>query len=425
MDINYNEAGSISELVSGIKELISQEVDKLKNQILKIPVEKRSYFDIIKNWWSNLVHGHDNQNNPYIHRNRLGALGLKEYTLNKKEELDFILEAVELLIQEEASKTRFEGMLDNWAEKLKSKLGSFLKTCFSGNCEVPKPKPEQPEQQPEPEQPEQQSKEKLDTSANTTTTIRPQQPESSSKRNFSIFSDTLNDEEKAQIKQDFAPFLNLSNEEKENIIRVGNFGTEKIRPETNFSIPSIGINLPYFINSVIAVVPNPLWIIINKNYPEDSIKLKDKERMQDNITTPKKSLLSALKSRIKTEGTKTKYKEFIDTSLEILKAPNIKVNPKLWDSLIENQEKIKKFDDSFLEQMKEFLIEKEWDHILVVIESNKDHEFENEDEYEDKKESFEIKSLKTYMNESKKISLNKDETFYERILTCLEKMRSN
>jgi hypothetical protein len=75
--------------------------------------------------------------------------------------------------------------------------------------------------------------------------------------------------------------------------------------------------------------------------------------------------------------------------------------------------------------MKEFLIEKEWDHILDVIESNKDHEFENEDEYEDKKESFEIKSLKTYMNESKKISLNKDETFYERILTCLEKMRSN
>jgi len=414
MDINYNEAGSIGELVSGIKELISQEVDKLKNQILKIPVEKRSYFDIIKNWWSNLVHGHDNQNNPYIQRNRLGALGLKEYTLNKKEELDFILEAVELLIQEETSKTRFEVMLDNWAEKLKSKLGSFLKTCFSGNCEVP-----------EPEQPEQQSKEKLDTSANTTTTIRPQQPESSSKRSFSIFSDTLNDEEKAQIKQDFAPFLNLSNEEKENIIRVGNFGTEKIRPETNFSIPYIGINLPYFINSAIAGVPNPLWTIINKNYPEDLIKLKDKERMQDNITTPKKSLLSALKSRIKTEGTKKKYKEFIDKSLEILNAPNIKVNPKLWDSLIENQEKIKKFDDSFLEKMKEFLIDKEGDYILDVIESNKDHEFENEDEYEDKKESFEIKSLKTYMNESKKISLNKDETFYERILTCLEKMRSN
>ena len=75
--------------------------------------------------------------------------------------------------------------------------------------------------------------------------------------------------------------------------------------------------------------------------------------------------------------------------------------------------------------MKDILIEGEWDHILDVIESNKDHEFENEDEYEDKKESFEIKSLKTYMNESKKISLNKDETFYERILTCLEKMRSN
>ena len=413
MDINLNEASTKSELVSGIKELIAQEVEELKKKILSIPAEKRSYFDIIKNWWSNLVHGKNDPNNPYIHRNRLGALGLKEYNLNKKEELKFILETVELLAEEQASKTRFEAMLDKWADKLKEKLNIFIQDCFSGNCTIPekskasKQEPTEKEASfvsPDVKQPEAKS------------------PEVKTKKDFSIFSTNLTPEQKNELRNDFEAYLNKSDEFKISIYNDGNFKIKNIKPNTLNKIPALNIDLPYFIHQ-----SNPIHsILLLKNYKDDVDMLEKEIRFQKNTITGRMSFLKALQDKINFNTSNSKFNNFINSAINKVKdASKDKIPPPtFWEKLIETQGKLSELPETLLNQIIEEFNQQDYEAVEELIDEVKNMKWVENPE-ENKTESFTRKTLHNFINEQNKVRFKTSETLYERLLTCLEKMRSN
>ena len=418
MDINLNEASTKSELVSGIKELIAQEVEELKKKILSIPAEKRSYFDIIKNWWSNLVHGKNDPNNPYIHRNRLGALGLKEYNLNKKEELKFILETVELLAEEQASKTRFEAMLDKWADKLKEKLNIFIQDCFSGNCTIPekskasKQEPtekEAPFVSPDLKQPEAKSPEAKSLEVKT-------------KKDFSIFSTNLTPEQKNELRNDFEAYLNKSDEFKISIYNDGNFKIKNIKPNTLNKIPALNIDLPYFIHQ-----SNPIHsILLLKNYKDDVDMLEKEIRFQKNTITGRMSFLKALQDKINFNTSNSKFNNFINSAINKVKdASKDKIPPPtFWEKLIETQGKLSELPETLLNQIIEEFNQQDYEAVEELIDEVKNMKWVENPE-ENKTESFTRKTLHNFINEQNKVRFKTSETLYERLLTCLEKMRSN
>jgi hypothetical protein len=432
MDINLNEASAKSELVSGIRELIAQEVEELKKKILSIPAEKRSYFDIIKNWWSNLVHGNNDSNNPYIHRNRLGALGLKEYNLNKKEELKFILETVELLAEEQASKTKFEVILDKWADKLKEKLNTFVQGCFSGNCEIPVkevPPRETSQRKSSKVEPTEEEAPFVEPQESKPKEVKPQEvkpqevkpQESKPKKDFSIFSTNLNPQQKEQLRNDFKIYLNQNEEAKNNIYNRGNFSTKNIRPNTLNKIPALNIDLPYFILQV-----NPIHgILFINNYDDDIKRLESELRFQNKTTTSRISFLKALADRININTTNSKFNDFIKTAFNQLQNDKeIKIPPDFWDRIIESQNKLSELPNNLLDQIVEFFMEKDYESVVELIDEVKKMKWVENPE-ENKTESFTRKTLHNFINEQNKVRFKTSETLYERLLTCLEKMRSN
>jgi hypothetical protein len=288
---------------------------------------------------------------------------------------------------------------------------------------------------PEPEvQNKNQSDSEYRSTDSTTTTTTPIPKTDSPKkdteiRNFSIFSDSLNEDQKNQLAKDFEEYTKLSDEEKIKIYNIGNFGTKNIRPKQNNKIPSLGIDLPYFIFYKLkekggAEIINPIYSIINTNYPPDSLALQNQNRMQTPKNSIKNSLVAVIKEELKSSASNPKYDELVQTILNVIQTPQIKISPLVWGSLIENKEKIKRFDPPILELMKEFFENQEWDDFIQVINDNKDFKFDDDDEDKKAVENFNIKSLNSYIKEQTNLKLSTTDTFYERILVCLEKMRS-
>lgn len=465
-------------LLQDLKTIISNEVEKLKRQIMSQPIPSRSYFDMLRNWWNNLVHGHDTTSNPYYHRNRLGALGYAE-SYSKKNELDILKESA-LILDEAVGTTKFEKLLDNWASQLKTKLTKFVQGCISkGKCDAEKiDEPESTDVLPEPPVTDTETgTTSTTTSSTTTTTTVPPSPivttttttpvpvpetkpeaektdtsppkeelEDPEVIDFNIFNPKLSEKQKAKVASDFAPYLNLSSDEKKKLNDKGNYYLG-IKPEGAFDykIDGVDLDLPFFLAK-----DDPRWKILHTNYNTVFTNILKRQRRVEAPRTGgwidglKVALSDAFDTDIMSSKKaigKSNFKNlmslFVSKFIELIQAnpgkymdeylPLIKLMMKNKEQLAYNAFHDDEVLDMIIQTLQRLPSADAYEDLKMMIQHSVHAvNFPEEDQ---QKENNNILSNKTklheyYKKQIDKIKLNKDQTLYERTLECLEKLRS-
>lgn len=476
--IVFNEAEDsekLNLLLQDLKTIISNEVEKLKRQIMSQPIPKRSYFDMLRNWWNNLVHGHDTTSNPYYHKNRLGALGYAE-SYSKKNELDILKESA-LILDEAVGTTKFERLLDTWATQLKTKLTKFVQGCLvKGKCDAEKiDEPESKDVLPEPPVSDTETSTTSTTSTTTTTVApspvvtttttpipvpetRPESPvtdtteappesEDPETIDFNIFNPKLTEKQKAKVTSDFASYLNLSSDEKNKLNDKGNYYLG-IKPEGAFDykIDGVDLDLPFFLAK-----DDPRWKILHTNYNTVFTNILKRQRRVEAPRTGgwidglKVALSDAFDTDImssKKSIGKSNFKNlmslFVTKFIELIQAnpgkyideylPVIKLMMKNKEQLAYNAFHDDDVLDILIQTLQKLPSPDAYEDLKMMIQHSV-HAVNFPEEEGQQKENYNLTSsnlklYEYYKKQINKIKLDKDQTLYERTLECLEKLRN-
>ena len=214
----------------------------------------------------------------------------------------------------------------------------------------------------------------------------------------------------------------VTDEFKISIYNDGNFKIKNIKPNTLNKIPALNIDLPYFIHQ-----SNPIHsILLLKNYKDDVDMLEKEIRFQKNTITGRMSFLKALQDKINFNTSNSKFNNFINSAINKVKdASKDKIPPPtFWEKLIETQGKLSELPETLLNQIIEEFNQQDYEAVEELIDEVKNMKWVENPE-ENKTESFTRKTLHNFINEQNKVRFKTSETLYERLLTCLEKMRSN
>ena len=406
-------------LVSGLQDLISKAVEDLKQQILSIPTPNRSYFDTVKNWWNNIRFGHDNEENPYYHRNKLGALGLREYNASKIEEFNFFKETVLLLAEAEAAKadTKFEKIMNKWADDLKVKLNKFIQNAYLRGVQLPSSSQPPKEAVPEKVAPTEPQAELLQqtTTPQPAATEQPAAPQLEAPKTDvpdkivepikSIFDTDLTEEQTNKLRQDFKNWFSLSSEEQKKFNDKGNFHLGMKPKEMNI-IPSLNIELPFFIYK-----DDPRWqVLTRREYIHDRVSLSKAKKIDTpGQVTDKDAFLSISKEILRDYDPMSNLGQMFSYIIKRYEESE-NVNIEIIRSLIKHRKKLEKVSEESIQHIEDEAKNGNWEDVKHIL-NHLDEELKNES----------ISSISTY--KKRKINFSKDDTLYERVVECLVNLR--